>query len=187
MYIDEILDHFKCGKKIRRTSWSSCFYLEKKEDDFYLSADDLLADDWEVIEDKKQWWEPKKDEQYYIICGDGSIDYNNYDGDYDDKRFMAIGNCFQTEEQAEFMAEKLRVIHELEMFAYENNEEEIDWNDTIQEKLYLVMNSTNKTIDVFHTCVWIEIPFNVFFTSEENIKWDVNPHARIEYIYSFIC
>ena len=170
MYIDEILDHFKCGKKIRRTSWSSCFYLEKKEDDFYLSADDLLADDWEVIEDKKQWWEPKKDEQYYIICGDGSIDYNNYDGDYDDKRFMAIGNCFQTEEQAEFIVEKLKVIHELKRFAYENNEEEIDWNDTNQEKLYLTMNYMDKCIDVFYTYVWIYSPSNIYFTSKNIAK-----------------
>ena len=35
MYFDEVLVYLKCGKKIRRTSWTSCFYIDKK-DDFYL-------------------------------------------------------------------------------------------------------------------------------------------------------
>lgn len=170
MYIDEVLDYLKCGKKIRRTIWPSLFYLDKKEDDLILSVEDLLADDWEVIEDKKQWWEPKKDENYYIICADGSIDYNNYDGDYDDKRFMAIGNCFQTEEQAEFMAEKLKVIHEMEKFAYENNEVEIDWNDVNQAKYHLLKVSGDIRkiyIKITSTFMLKENPFNVYFTSEE--------------------
>ena len=131
------------------------------------NIESILANDWEVIEDKKQWWEPKKDEKYYIICGDGSIDYNNYDGDAADKKLMAIGNCFQTVEQAKFMVEKLRVIHELEKFVFENNTEEIDWSDVNQEKLYLGMNFKNKSIDIFHTYCWVYIPFNVVFTSEE--------------------
>lgn len=168
MYIDEILDHFKCGKKIRRASWPIGVTISRNFDN--INIKDLLANDWEVVGDKKQWWEPKKDEEYYIIIGDGSIDYNNYDGDYDDKLFMAIGNCFQTEEQAEFMAEKLRVIHELEKFAYENNEEEIDWNDTNQEKLYLVMNYMDKCIDVFYTYAWIYSPSNIYFTSKKIAK-----------------
>lgn len=165
MYFGEVLDHFKCGKKIRRASWPIGIMIDRNNDR-RLNIKDLLAEDWEVIEDK-QWWEPKKDEEYYIICGDGSIDYNNYDCDDADKRIMDIGNCFQTEKQAEFMAEKLRVIHELEKFAFENNEKEIDWNDVNQEKLYLGMNFKIKSIDIFHTCSWIYIPFNVFFTSEE--------------------
>ena len=172
MYIDEILDHFKCGKKIRRTSWSSCFYLDKKEDDFYLSADDLLADDWEVIETKKEktWWKPKVGESYWSIrpwSGAVRVCYND---DKVDGFAVSMGLCFQTEEQAEFMVEKLRVIHELEKFAYENNEEEIDWNDTNQEKLYLTMNYMDKCIDVFYTYAWIYSPSNIYFTSKKIAK-----------------
>lgn len=168
MYIDEILDHFKCGKKIRRTSWPIGVTISRNFDS--INIKDLLANDWEVVEENKKWWEPELDDKYYIISSDGSIDYNNYDCDYDDKRFMAIGNCFQTEEQAEFMAEKLKVIHELEKFAYENNEEEIDWNDTNQEKLYLTMNYTDKCIDVFYTYSWIYSPSNIYFTSKKIAK-----------------
>ena len=168
MYFDEILDHFKCGKKIRRASWPTGVKISRNFDS--INIKDLLADDWEVVEGKKKWWEPELDEKYYIISGDGSIDYNNYDGDGADRRIMNIGNCFQTEEQAEFMAEKLKVIHELEKFAYENNEEEIDWNDTNQEKLYLTMNYTDKCIDIFYTYGWIYSPSNIYFTSKKIAK-----------------
>ena len=168
MYFDEILDDFKCGKNIRRASWPIGVTISRNFDS--INIKDLLANDWEVVEEKKNWWKPELDEKYYIVCTDGSIDYNNYDGDYDDKRFMAIGNCFQTEDQAEFMAEKLRVIHELEKFSYENNEEEIDWNDTNQEKLYLAMNYMDKCIDVFYTYAWIYSPSNIYFTSRKIAK-----------------
>ena len=168
MYIDEVLDYLKCGKKIRRASWPIGVFIIRNSDS--INIKDLLADDWEVVEGKKKWWEPELDEKYYMIHGDGSIDYNNYDFDYDDKILMAIGNCFQTEEQAAFMAEKLKVIHELEKFAYENNEKEIDWNDTNQEKFYLVMNYKNKYIDVIYTYVWIYSPSNIYFTSRKIAK-----------------
>ena len=170
MYFDEILDHFKCGKKIRRTSWPIGVLISRNFDS--INIKDLLADDWEVVEEKNKnkWWEPELDEKYYMICGDGSIDYNNYDFDGADRRIMGIGNCFQTEEQADFMVAKLKVIHELEKFAYENNEEEIDWNDTNQEKLYLTMNYTDKCIDIFYTYGWIYSPSNIYFTSKKIAK-----------------
>lgn len=169
MYFKEIIDEFNCGKKIRRASWPIGIMIDRNNDRG-LNIEDLLAEDWEFIEDKKQWWEPKKDEEYYIICGYGSIDYNNYDGDYDDKRFMAIGNCFQTKDHAEFMAEKLKVIHEMEKFAYENNEVEIDWNDVNQAKYHLLKVSGDIRkiyIKITSTFMLKENPFNVYFTSEE--------------------
>lgn len=168
MYIDEILDHFKCGKKIRRASWPIGVTISRNFDS--INIKDLLADDWEVVAEKKNWWEPKKDEEYYIICGDGIIDYNNYDGDYDDKLFLAIGNCFQTEEQAEFMAEKLKVIHELRKFAYQQDGGKIDWYDKNQEKFFLVLNLFNKKVEVAFSYRLVVLPFHIYFDSEELAK-----------------
>ena len=165
MYFDEILDHFKCGKKIRRASWPIGVLISRNFDS--INIKDLLADDWEVVEEKKKWWEPKEDEEelYYII--NYGVDYFYYNNDDTDKFLMSIGNCFQTKEQADFMVEKLKVIHELEKFAYENNEEEIDWNDVNQTKYYLVMFQSDKIIAVFFTYKWCYTPFNIYFTSEE--------------------
>lgn len=117
------------------------------------------------MEEKK--WGPKKGAVYWFITPDGCIDYYSYEDDETDKNFIAIGNCFQTEKQAEFMVEKLKVIHELEKFAYENNEKEIDWNDINQTKYYLGMFQSDKIIAVFSTYKWCYTPFNIYFTSEE--------------------
>ena len=196
MNFKQAVEEMKKGKKVRRKGWEDVWFTldnggallrsvpghyNKKATITGLepltleSVENVYAEDWEVVEEKNKnkWWEPELDEKYYIICGDGSIDYNNYDFDNADKRIMNIGNCFQTEEQAEFMAEKLRVIHELEKFAFENNEEEIDWNNKDQRKYYLILTCTggkNRYMDVTYTFELRSVPFNVYFTSEKLAK-----------------
>lgn len=169
MKLKDIYEEFLNGKKIRRKSWKEGSWININNITV-LGKESLTAEDWEIVEEKKkkkQWWEPEIRGNYYYISGTGHISCNPYDDDDIDKRFLSLGNCFQTEEQAEFMVEKLKVIHELEKFVFENNTEEIDWSDVNQEKLYLGMNFKNKSIDIFHTYCWIYIPFNVVFTSEE--------------------
>lgn len=122
----------------------------------------------EKEEKEKKWWKPEIRGNYYLINGTGHISCNPYDDDDTDKRFLSLGNCFQTKEQAEFMAEKLKVIHELEKFAYENNEEEIDWNNSEQRKYYLYFDYTDMSIvscDSYSKCQ--HIPLAVYFTSNE--------------------
>ena len=53
MYFDEILDHFKCGKKIRRTSWPLGVTISRNFDS--INIKDLLANDWEVVEE--EYWD----------------------------------------------------------------------------------------------------------------------------------
>lgn len=168
MYFDEILDHFKCGEKIRRASWPIGVTISRNFDS--INIKDLLANDWEVVEEKKKWWEPKFDETYWSIKPWTGAVRTCYNEAKADETAKSMGFCFQTEEQAEFMFEKLKVIHELEKFAYENNEEEIDWSDVNQEKLYLTMNYMDKCIDVFYTYSWIYSPSNIYFTSKKIAK-----------------
>ena len=133
------------------------------------NIESILADDWEVVEEKNKnkWWEPKVNEQYFYIRSTGIVDYNNCDNDKVDKLFQSFGNCFQTEEQAEFMVEKLKVIHELEKFAFENNEKEIDWNDSKQGKYYLYFDYTDMSIVIDSYYVCQDTPFAVYFTSNK--------------------
>ena len=97
----------------------------------------------------------------------GIVDYNNCDNDKVDKLLQSFANCFQTEEQAEFMAEKLKVIHELEKFAYQTNTEEIDWNDSKQGKYYLYFDYIDMCIVIDSHYVCQNTPFAVYFTSNE--------------------
>lgn len=193
MNFKQAIEEMKKGKKVRRKGWKDVWFtldnggsvlrtipnmykgtikgtITGLEPLTLESAENVCADDWEVIEDKKQWWKPELDEKYYIICSDGSIDFNTYDGDFCDKSFMAIGNCFQTEEQAKFMVEKLKIIHELKTFAVENNEEEINWNDDGQKKFFLYYSYSANQVLVNYVISMKENPFNVYFTSEELAK-----------------
>ena len=170
MYIDEVLDYLKCGKKIRRASWPIDVFISRnfRRNFHSINIKDLLANDWEVIEPKKEktWWIPKDGQIFYFANSTLSIMGKYYnENDTIDKRRIAIGNCFQSIEQAEFMVEKLKVIHELEKFAFENNEKEIDWNDVNQTKYYLGMFQSDKIIAVCSTYNWCYTPFNIYFTS----------------------
>ena len=171
------------GKKIKRPGWGGYWFIEDGKVKIKSKTSEILennfneevitntfADDWEIMEDKKQWWKPEKRTQYYVIHGDGDVERVCYTNNPSDNRAIFMGNCFKTEEEAKFMIEKLKVIHELEKFAYENNEKEIDWNDVIQTKYYLGMFQAGKIIAVFSTYKWCYTPFNICFTSEEIAK-----------------
>lgn len=167
------------GKEVKRKGWEGWQYYKLIGDNMYyankliasnITVENALADDWEVVEETKskvKVWKPNKNEKYCYIGGDGDIYHTvNVNLTADDCIF-SIGNYFKNEEEAEHMVEKLKVIRELQDFALEHNDEEIDWNDVNQEKLYLGMNPKIKSIDIFHTCSWIYLPFNIYFTSEE--------------------
>lgn len=167
MKLKDIYEEFLNGKKIRRKSWKEGSWININNITV-LGKESLTADDWEVVAEKKKWWEPKVNEQYFYIRSTGIVDCNNCDNDKVDKLFQSFGNCFQTEEQAKFMVEKLRVIHELEKFAFENNEEEINWNNSEQRKYYLYFDYTDMSIvscDSYSKCQ--HIPLAVYFTSKE--------------------
>ena len=170
MYFDEILDHFKCGKKFRRTSWPTGVTISRNFDS--INIKDLLADDWEFIETKeeKKWWKPEKRTQYYVIHGDGDVERICYTNNPSDNRAIFMGNCFKTEEEAKFMVEKLKVIHELEKFAYENNEEEIDWKNKTQCKYYLVYDTEDGELYVDYAAYCTREPLNIYFTSSKIAK-----------------
>ena len=169
MNFKDVYEELINGKKIRRKSWKEGNYININNLKT-LGKESLTAEDWEIVEEKerkKQWWEPKVNEQYFYIRGAGCVDYNNYDNDKADKLFQSFGNYFQTKEQAEFMAEKLRVIYELEKFAFENNEEEIDWNNEEQTKYTFVFNHKLHEFAIDCWSIYHDNPFNVYFTSKD--------------------
>lgn len=168
------------GKKVRRKIWKAYWHYDKKTERCYSHIDDKysdrevkeiifedsLADDWEVVEEKKKYWKPKESERYYFIDAyqEGIGNDTNDGTDVDDFR-LSIGNYFKTKEEAEHMVEKLKVIHELQKFAFENNEKEIDWNNFSQTKFYLIYDSEVNNILVDYSSCTRTNPFNIYFTS----------------------
>ena len=70
----------------------------------------ILADWFEEIKEPTRW-KPEMSHDYYYISGDGHV----YDNSWDDSRFVdndrfEIGNCFETKEEAEQVAEYLKAL-----------------------------------------------------------------------------
>ena len=99
----------------------------------------------------------------------GVSDDRNVQAPIDYCRFN-IGNCFKTKEEAEHILEKLKVIHELQKFAYENNEGEIDWKNFNQCKYYLVYDTKDEDLYVDYSIQCEREPFNIYFTSSKIAK-----------------
>ena len=70
----------------------------------------ILTDWFEEIKESTRW-KPKYVEEYYYLSGDGSVGRETFDDEFDigNDRFE-IGNCFQTEEEAERVVEYLKAL-----------------------------------------------------------------------------
>lgn len=170
------------GKKVRIKTENGYFYYRKNMKRIYhhisekcfdlpteeIAIENVLSNDWEVVEEEKKYWKPKESEGYYFIDAyqEGIGNDTNDGTDVDDFR-LSIGNYFKTKEEAEHMVEKLKVIHELQKFAYENNEKEIDLYDDNQYKYILKYDTNDDDIFVGAYTSFIINPFDISFTSEE--------------------
>lgn len=193
MNFKQAIEEMKKGKKVRRKGWKDVWFTldnggallrnvpgpyNKKATITGLepltleSVENVYANDWEVVEEKKEkktWWKPEMWQKYYQIDWDGRVFDMTYDDTSGDRGSISIGNCFQTVEQAKFMVEKLRVIHELEKFAFENNEEEIisNFKNILKTMYFLRMEIKSKKIEVVSSPTHKYLPFNIYFSSEE--------------------
>lgn len=174
MNFKEAYEKMREGKKVKRKGRSMCCFYDSNENKFCtgdgvpitgIAFEAALADDWEIVEEKKKYWTPKEKEKYFYIedCM-GVSDDRNVQAPIDYCRFN-IGNCFKTKEEAEHMIEKLKVIHELQKFAYENNEGEIDWKNFNQCKYKIFYDAEDGDLYVDYSIQCESEPFNIYFTS----------------------
>ena len=89
---------------------------------------------------KSKMWEPKNKENYYYIVSDGTVKCTIHLSDsIVDKSRLLIGNCFKTQEEAEFAIERLKVLHELRQFAGTKNADNVSYS--------LIFSTKNKIVD----------------------------------------
>ena len=174
MNLKEAYEKMQEGKKVKRKGRSMCCFYDSKAGRICtgdgvavtgIAFEAALADDWEIVEEKKKYWTPKENEKYFYIedCM-GVSDDRNVQAPIDYCRFN-IGNCFKTKEEAEHILEKLKVIHELQKFAYENNEGEIDWKNFNQCKYKIFYDAEDEDLYVDYSVQCESEPFNIYFTS----------------------
>ena len=183
MNFKEAYEKMQEGKKVKRKGWLGYWFIEDGKVKIYLKDGNIkfnnftqetiantLAEDWEVVEEKKKYWTPKEKEKYFYIedCM-GVSDDRNVQAPIDYCRFN-IGNFFKTKIEAEHILEKLKVIHELQKFAYENNEGEIDWKNFNQCKYKIFYDAEDEDLYVDYAVYCKREPFNIYFTSSEIAK-----------------
>ena len=184
MNFKEAYEEMREGKKVRRKDWLGYWFIEDGKVKIYLKDGNIkfnnftqetiantLAEDWEVVEEPKiKDWKPKKGDTYYYIGSVGSIFNYDYREDISDEAHLNIGNCFKTEEDAKHMVEKLKVIRELQKFANENNEKEIDWKNFNQCKYKIFYDAEDEDLYVDYSIQCESEPFNIYFTSSKIAK-----------------
>lgn len=79
---------------------------QKEFDDFCKSQGKIWNK--ETLQWEEYKWKPKNGECYYVIYGNGEIDHLYYQKSEFQDKYIDLGNCFQTKEQAKSAAEKVK-------------------------------------------------------------------------------
>ena len=136
--------------------------LKQLEKDFNAKVADIKKQIEEC--DKKVFKPSKFGEKYYTISTKGKIGSYSFCNDDFDKEIMDFGNYFKTQEEAERKCFEIKLHRQLELFALENNDTEIDWNDSSEK--YMI--NYNKDKGIFIDRVYtLKIFGQVYFTSKE--------------------
>lgn len=77
----------------------------------------------------KKIWKPEYEDGYWYICSDGQVYNCEWENDRIDQGRYSMGNCFRTKEETEFAGEKQKVKTELQRYADEHNDPNLEeWN-----------------------------------------------------------
>lgn len=189
MKFTEILEELRKGKKVTREKWEECktecykyIKLEHGEIIAYLKDDngedkvedrtkcmfelaDFTAEDWKIYEEPNKNWQPTEGKVYYLILTNGFIDYTIYDSDSRvDNGRLSFGNCFKTREEAQHMAEKLKIINKLKELS------NVNFNETDDRHYMIVYNKDDREIISDFCYILNPLPFNVYFKTREDCE-----------------
>ena len=143
----------------------------KKENEELKAKIEELEKSINKQEDKKEEPFIEEGQRYFTINRYFEIAEFNYDGDIFDRELLNNGNMFpyteenkeQVEKEAKLIAERRKLQSQMEKFARQNNEEEIDWSNYEQEKWFLYIDCGEITINL--TCYHRELN-TTYFTSK---------------------
>lgn len=165
------------GKKVKRKGWEGWQHYKLIGDNMYyankliasnVSVENALANDWEVVVEKNKIkvWEPSLGDLYYYINSNGDIKFSYYNTRSIDKR--CIGNFFKTDEEADHMVEKLKVIRELQ----DLSNIKLNMSDYVKNNgiYYIAYDFTKNRIVPLFDNISRNIPFNVYFSTKEDCE-----------------
>lgn len=183
MNFKEAYEKMREGKKVKRKGRSCCCFYDSNENKFCtgdgvaitgITFEAALAEDWEVVEEREvveePKWKPREGELYFYVNSNGEIEYRYYKNRNinDKRRICNIGNYFKTDEEADHMVEKLKVIKELK----ELSNIKFNMSDYLKNnKIYYIAYdfTQNRIVPLFDN-ISRNIPFNVYFSTKEDCE-----------------
>lgn len=109
-------------------------------------------------------WKPKHNNTYWVVGEINNVKRFTWTSDNYDNAYLSLHNCFKTEEEAKFEAERRATIAELQNYADEYNRE-VDWSNFDLSKYFLRFNLRENKIRV------VDLTYvkqgDVFFSSKE--------------------
>ena len=135
--------------------------LKHLEEDFNTQVTNIKK---QIEEYDKKAFEPKLGEEYYLILRTGKVNMYEFSNDNTDKKLINFGNYFKTKEEAERKSFEIKLHRQLELFALENNDREIDWGDGSEK--YIIIYRID--VGILINRVYSSKDFGqVYFTSKE--------------------
>ena len=136
--------------------------LKQLEKDFNTQVADIKK---QIEECDNKVFKPNKfGEKYYTISTKGKIGSYSFCNDDFDKEIIDFGNYFKTQEEAERKRFEIRLHRQLELFALENNDTEIDLN--IHSEKYIISYRIDGNIFIDKVYSFKDLG-QVYFTSKE--------------------
>lgn len=93
----------------------------------------ILTDWFEEVNEPTRW-KPEIDQEYYCLGSDGSVMGDEWVNLSIDRNRLKIGNCFQTEEEAEKAVEKLKAWKRLKDSGFKFK----DWNKSNYDRTFCI-------------------------------------------------
>lgn len=185
MKFTEILEELKKGKAVKRDCWrnpTGIKYIELDQyskkyryyknndnyEEYKFSYDDIIADDWINFKNPfKSHFQPQIGDNFWYIdaVSNCSVEGYLYTDDEEDHNMIAIGNCFETSEDARHMMKKLEIINQLRKLS------NINFNDSCNVAHYSIaydIDANEITSNV--SCFYKDLPFNIYFATKEDCK-----------------
>ena len=125
-----------------------------------------LADTEKQIEEykRKRRWKPEVREVYYHNTAFGDACAIKWSDDDADQCLYSLGNCFKTRQEAEFALIQLKVLAELKEYVDDDKE----WEDN--RHYLMIYDLIDDSINITWSFSSKSVPFNIYFSSEEQAK-----------------
>lgn len=111
----------------------------------------------------KTVWDLQKGDEYWFVSNCGRVECGIWNNDGIDETRRCIGNCYLTEEKAEFAFEHKKVIAEMKRLG--GTEDMMSLGDEYTSKFFILYNHKTKILCI-GSCYYVDERPNMYFASK---------------------